>query len=409
MPSTAPITVMPIFGTRPEAVKMAPLVNYLKARPDDFQCIVCVTAQHRQMLDQVLEFFQITPDFDLDIMQTGQTLTQITTRALSGLDDVLGEARPDIVLAQGDTTTVLAAALAAAYHKIAFGHVEAGLRTDNRFDPFPEEINRRLTSQLTDLHFAPTAQARANLLREGVAPEAIYLTGNTVIDALHYVTGGGRPGDKVTRRHGDTVTGIQRDEVEGNDPASGRTLLVTTHRRENWGEPLEDIAHALHDIIEQFPDTRLVLPMHKNPVVREPLQRILGEHPRVALIEPPDYLDFVHLMQGAHLILTDSGGVQEEAPALGLPVLVLRRTTERPEGVATGTAQLIGTKREDIVRAASLLLSDQAAYDSMSHAVNPYGDGHACERIADALRYWAGRGARPADFSPGTVPSGTSS
>jgi UDP-N-acetylglucosamine 2-epimerase (non-hydrolysing) len=379
-----PLVVMPIFGTRPEAVKMAPLVNLLKSRPGEFRCVVCVTAQHRQMLDQVLEAFHIVPDYDLDIMQTGQTLTQVTTRALEGLERVLTEVQPDIVLAQGDTTTVLAAAIASSYQKIAFGHVEAGLRTDNKFDPFPEEINRRLTGQLTDLHFAPTSRARENLLREGISDEKIYLTGNTVIDALkQVVSSGGNSSESSTQ----------------NTENSGlRTILVTTHRRENWGEPLEGIALALHDIVEKFPDTRIILPMHKNPVVREPLQRILGAHPRVELVEPPDYLDFVRLMEGAYLVLTDSGGVQEEAPALGLPVLVMRRTTERPEGVDAGTAKLVGTDREDIVREASALLGDQSAYDAMSHAANPYGDGKAGERIASALLHWAARGERPADF-----------
>jgi len=368
---------MPIFGTRPEAVKMAPLVNYLKARPQQFNCVVAVTAQHRTILDQVLETFRITPDFDLDIMQAGQTLTEITTRALGGLDRVLGELRPDLVLAQGDTTTVLTAAMAAAYHKISFGHVEAGLRTDNKFDPFPEEINRRLTGQLADLHFAPTARAKANLLREGVREEAIYLTGNTVIDALQTVAGASEKRDK--------------------EPGT-RTLLATTHRRENLGAPLEQIALALRDIIEKFSDTRLVHCMHPNPAVREPLQRILGGHERIELIEPPEYFDFVKLMQRADLVLTDSGGVQEEAPALGLPVLVLRRTTERPEGVDAGTAQLIGTERADIVAAASRLLEDASAYRAMSQAANPYGDGRASERIAGAILHWAGRGERPADF-----------
>jgi UDP-N-acetylglucosamine 2-epimerase (non-hydrolysing) len=368
---------MPIFGTRPEAVKMAPLVNLLKSRPEEFRCVVCVTAQHRQMLDQVLEAFHITPDYDLDIMQAGQTLTQVTTRALEGLESVLAEVKPDIVLAQGDTTTVLAAALAASYQKIAFGHVEAGLRTDNKFDPFPEEINRRLTGQLTDLHFAPTSRAADNLRREGIGDDKIYLTGNTVIDALQQVH--------------QAATSTQSESGE-------RIVLVTTHRRENWGEPLEGIALALHDIVEKFTDTRIILPMHKNPIVREPLQRILGAHPRVELVEPPDYLDFVRLMERAHLVLTDSGGVQEEAPALGLPVLVMRRTTERPEGVDAGTAKLVGTDREDIVREASALLGDQSAYDAMSHAANPYGDGQAGERIASAILHWAGRGERPADF-----------
>jgi UDP-N-acetylglucosamine 2-epimerase (non-hydrolysing) len=371
-----PIKIMPIFGTRPEAVKMAPLVNLLKSRPEQFDCTVCVTAQHREMLDQVLEAFHVMPDYDLNIMQSGQSLTQVTTRALEGLEKVLLEARPDLVLAQGDTTTVLAAALAAAYHKTAFGHVEAGLRTDSKFDPFPEEINRRLTGRLTDLHFAPTPLARQNLLDEGIDADSIYLTGNTVIDALQQVTG-------------------ERAKASADGK---RMILVTTHRRENLGEPLEGIAHALHDIVEAFPDTRIVLPMHKNPLVREPLQRILGNHDRVELIEPPDYMDFVKLMEGAHLVLTDSGGVQEEAPALGLPVLVLRRTTERPEGVTAGTAKLVGTDRADIVREASLLLGDQNAYNAMSHAANPYGDGKAGERIAQAILHWAGQADRPAEF-----------
>jgi UDP-N-acetylglucosamine 2-epimerase (non-hydrolysing) len=372
---TLPIKVLPIIGTRPEAVKMAPLVNLLKAQPEHFDVKVCVTAQHREMLDQVMNFFGVVPDYDLNIMQAGQTLTQVTTRALEGLEGVLKDAKPDIVLGQGDTTTVLAASLAAAYGQVAFGHVEAGLRTDNKFDPFPEELNRRLTTQLTDLHFAPTPQSRDNLLRESVPAEKIYLTGNTVIDALLQVA---------------------KERVPAAD--GSRTILVTTHRRENWGEPMQNIAGALHDLLEKFPDTKLILPMHRNPIVREPLQRILGAHPRAELIEPPDYLDFVRLMEKAHLILTDSGGVQEEAPALGIPVLVLRRTTERPEGVSAGTASLIGTDREDIVAAASKLLESSAAYDEMSKAANPYGDGKAGDRIAAALLHWAGHGERPADF-----------
>ena len=370
-----PLVVMPIVGTRPEAVKMAPLINLLKSRPDDFVVKVGATAQHREMLDQVMNAFGVGYDFDLNIMQQGQTLTQVTTRALEGLEPILKEAQPDIVLAQGDTTTVLAASLAAAYQQIAFGHVEAGLRTDNKFDPFPEELNRRLTTQITDLHFAPTAQSKANLLREGVPESKIYLTGNTVIDALLQVAKG--------------------KTQEGGE---GRMILVTTHRRENLGAPLENIIGALHDVLEKFPDTHIVFPMHKNPAVRETVRRILGEHPRAQLIEPLDYLPFVKTMERAHLILTDSGGVQEEAPALGIPVLVLRRTTERPEGVSAGTANLIGTERADIVEAASRLLRDQGAYAEMSHAANPYGDGQAGERIAQALLHWAGRGQRPDDF-----------
>jgi UDP-N-acetylglucosamine 2-epimerase (non-hydrolysing) len=374
-----PIKVMPILGTRPEAVKMAPVINRLKAQPELFDCKVCVTAQHRQMLDQILTAFDITPDFDLDIMQASQTLAGITTRALEGVDKVLAEHQPDLVLVQGDTTTVLAASLAASYHKIAVGHIEAGLRTGNKFDPFPEEINRRLTGQLAELHFAPTSLSVSNLRREGIDERKIYLTGNTVIDALRQVT----------------KTGDGKRETENGS----RVLLVTTHRRENLGEPLEQIALALHDIIEKFPDTRMILPMHKNPAVREVLQRVLGNNPRVELREPPDYMEFVQLMQGAHLVLTDSGGVQEEAPALGLPVLVLRRTTERPEGVDAGTAKLVGTNREDIVREASTLLSDQNAYDAMSKAANPYGDGKACDRIAEAILHWAGHGERPTPFA----------
>ncbi len=375
----APLKVFFVVGTRPEGVKMAPLVNLLRARPDEFSSFLCTTGQHREMLDAVMRSFGIDSyDHDLNIMSQGQTLTQITTRSLEGLQPILELQKPDIVLAQGDTTTVLSASLAAAYQKIAFGHVEAGLRTDNKFDPFPEELNRRLTTQISDLHFAPTEQSRQNLIREGVKSDAIYLTGNTVIDALLQVT---------TRRKGENLNAVE-----------GRTILATTHRRENWGEPLEQIALAFQEILERFPDTNLILPMHKNPVVREPLQRVLGQNSRVRLIEPPDYLEFVRLMEQSHLILTDSGGVQEEAPALGIPVLVLRRTTERPEGVSAGTSTLIGTGREDIVRAASELLGDELAYARMSRAANPYGDGQAGERIAQAILHWAGRAERPADF-----------
>lgn len=375
--SSKPLVVLPIVGTRPEAVKMAPLINLLKSQPQHFKVIVTVTGQHREMLDQVMHgAFGVAYDHDLKIMTQGQSLTQITTRALEGLEPVLRQEQPDIVLAQGDTTTVLAASLAAAYQKIAFGHVEAGLRTDNKFDPFPEELNRRLTTQITDLHFAPTPQSVQNLKCEGVREESIYLTGNTVIDALL----------QVSKQRETASDGL-------------KTILVTTHRRENLGEPLENIALALRDILDAFPDTKIVLPMHKNPAVREVLQRVLGDQERAELIEPLDYLPFVRAMERAHLILTDSGGVQEEAPSLGIPVLVLRRTTERPEGVSAGTARLIGTNRQDIVSAASQLLREPLAYNAMSHAANPYGDGQAGQRIAQALLHWAGRGPRPQDFS----------
>ncbi len=371
-----PLVVLPIVGTRPEAVKMAPLINLLKSQPQHFKVIVTVTGQHREMLDQVMHgAFGVSYDHDLAIMTAGQSLTQITSRALNGLEPVLEREKPDIVLAQGDTTTVLAASLAASYQKIAFGHVEAGLRTDNKFDPFPEELNRRLTTQITDLHFAPTPQSVQNLKREGVKSEAIYLTGNTVIDAL-----------------------LQVSKTRNLSSDGLKTILVTTHRRENLGAPLENIAGALRDILEKFENTKIVLPMHKNPAVREVLQRILGDHPRAELIEPLDYLPFVRAMESAHIVLTDSGGVQEEAPSLGIPVLVLRRTTERPEGVTAGTASLIGTEREDIVAAASRLLSDENSYNAMSHAANPYGDGKSGERIAQAILHWAGRAERPADF-----------
>ena len=375
--SQTPLKVLPIVGTRPEAVKMAPLINLLRSRPAEFDVHLCATAQHREILDQVMNAFGVSYDTDLDIMQQGQTLTQVTTRALTGLEQVLKDVKPDIVLAQGDTTTVLAASLAAAYAQIAFGHIEAGLRTDNKFDPFPEELNRRLTTQITDLHFAPTDQSKRNLLKDGVNEDAIYLTGNTVIDALLQVTNGGQ---KVRETNGK------------------RMILVTTHRRENLGAPLENIVGALSDILARFPDTHIVYPMHPNPAVREVVRRELGDNARVDLIEPLDYLPFVRAMERAHLILTDSGGVQEEAPALGIPVLVLRRTTERPEGVDAGTAHLIGTERADIVAAASKLLGDADAYAAMSHAANPYGDGKAGERIAQAILHWAGRGPKPDDF-----------
>ena len=363
--------VLCVFGTRPDAIKMAPVVLELMRRPAEFAVKVAVTGQHRSMLDQVLSVFEISPDYDLDIMTQGQTLSQVTTRALNGLDPILALEKPDWVLAQGDTTTTFVAALGAFYHQAKFGHVEAGLRTGNKYDPFPEEMNRLLTTRLAALHFPPTPEAAANLEADGVGDSAIVLTGNTVIDALLQVAA--KPY---------TPTDLILSEILA-DPR--RIILVTTHRRENWGEPMARIGSAVRQIIDAFPDTVAVVPWHLNPLVREALTPALTGHPRVKLIEPQDYVPFVKLEQKAALILTDSGGVQEEAPSLGKPVLVLRETTERPEGVAAGTAKLVGTDTALIVAEASRLLSDTGAYAAMARAVSPYGDGLAAKRIADAL------------------------
>ena len=362
-----------VFGTRPDAIKMAPVVLELKRRPAAFDVRVAVTGQHREMLDQVLTVFGITPDFDLNIMTHGATLAQITTRALDGLAPILTQEKPDWVLAQGDTTTTFVAALAAFYQQAKFGHVEAGLRTGNVYDPFPEEMNRLLTTRLTTLHFAPTPDAADNLRVEGISNETILLTGNTVIDALLTA---------AAREYVPDTPAVQEilDETR-------RVVLVTAHRRENWGEPMGRIGEAVRQIVDAHPDTVAVVALHRNPVVRETLLPILSGHDRVRLIEPPEYAPFVKLQQKATLILTDSGGVQEEAPSLGKPVLVLRETTERPEGVAAGTAKLVGTDRARIVAEASCLLDDPAAYAAMAHAVSPYGDGKASVRIADALEH----------------------
>ncbi len=366
-----PQKILAVFGTRPDAIKMAPVVLELLKRKGQFDLRVVVTGQHREMLDQVLSVFGIVPDYDLNIMQPGQTLAEITTRALSGLDPIFAEEKPAAVLAQGDTTTTFVAALAAFYHKAAFGHVEAGLRTGNRFDPFPEETNRLLTTRLAALHFAPTKESADNLLREGVDPKSVFLTGNTVIDALLTTAS---------------------SEFSIDDPAvvkalalPGQVVLVTAHRRENWGAPLNRICCAVRQLVTQLPEINVVFPMHKNPIVRQTVVEVLGGLDRVFLIEPPDYAPFVKLEQKSALILTDSGGVQEEAPSLGKPVLVLRETTERPEGVAAGTAKLVGTDQALIFDEAFRLLTDPAEYDKMAHAASPYGDGSASKRIADAL------------------------
>ncbi|HEY3412254.1 MAG TPA: UDP-N-acetylglucosamine 2-epimerase (non-hydrolyzing) [Armatimonadota bacterium] len=362
-PPSPLLTVMPIFGTRPEAVKMAPVIRELLRYPKLVRVRTVVTAQHREMLDQVLAVFNIVPAVDLNIMAHGQTLSQITTRALSGLDPVIEREKPDIILVQGDTTTVFAASLAAFYHKVAVGHVEAGLRTNNKYDPFPEEMMRRLTGQIADLHFAPTDLSRWNLLQSGVSDERIFVTGNTVIDALLSVAA----------------------KVPDAPPSSRRTILLTAHRRENLGEPMRQVFMALRDVLEKLPDVDLVYPMHRNPQVREVAMEVFGGLERVTLTEPPDYAPFVAMMKAATLIITDSGGVQEEAPSLGKPVLVVRRTTERPEGVTAGTVKLVGVERADVRDAALKLLTDNTAYAQMSQARNPYGDGHAAERIREAL------------------------
>lgn len=370
--TSAPKRVLCVFGTRPDTVKMAPVVHALKRYPQDFTVRVVVTGQHREQMEQALRVFQITPDSDLAIMQHGQTLAQITVRALEGLDAELSSHPADICLAQGDTTTTFVAALAAFYHKVPFGHVEAGLRTGQRYDPFPEEMNRRLTAPLATWHFAPTEQARQNLLREGIAPNTIFVTGNTSIDALLSVAA--QPAT------------FDDPRLKAIVESDRRLILVTAHRRENWGAPMERIARALALLAQRFPDCTIVVAMHRNPIVRQTLQSVLAEVDGVVLVEPLEYVPFVHLMKRATLILSDSGGVQEEAPALGVPVLVLRETTERPEGVEAGTNRLVGTDTETIVAEASRLLNDQEAYARMARAVNPYGDGRAAERIVTILR-----------------------
>ena len=362
--------VLCVFGTRPEAIKMAPVIRELQKQPARADVRVCVTGQHREMLDQVLRLFEIIPDHDLDIMRADQSLTEVTAAALTGLDAVIASERPDWVVVQGDTTTAMAAALVAFYHRVRIAHVEAGLRSWNRAHPFPEEINRRLADDLSNLHFAPTEVARQNLLREGHDGSTVIVTGNTVIDALHWVAGLPAPRD-----------------LEVLIPGNGaRLLLVTAHRRESFGPAMEEICLALRDLATRYGDTvRIVYPVHLNPRVRGPVHHTLGDMRNIALVPPLDYLRFVHLMKRAYLVLTDSGGVQEEAPGLGKPVLVLREVTERPEAVAAGTARVVGTSRERVVGEAARLLDDPAEYARMAHAANPYGDGHAAGRIVTAL------------------------
>lgn len=362
-----PIKVMTIFGTRPEAIKMAPLVLELQKRPDEFESIVTVTAQHREMLDQVLEIFKVTPDYDLNIMKKQQSLAQITTRALEGLDEVMKKTNPDIVLVHGDTTTTFVASLAAFYNQIAIGHVEAGLRTWNKYSPYPEEMNRQLTGIMADLHFSPTEKSKQNLLNENKPEDRIYVTGNTAIDALKTT---------ISNSYSNPILDALGDK---------RLVLMTAHRRENLGSNMKQMFRAIKRLVEKHDDIQVIYPVHLNPVVQETANEILGNDDRIKLIEPLGVVDFHNFASRAHLILTDSGGVQEEAPSLGVPVLVLRDTTERPEGIEAGTLKLAGTEEETIFNLANELLSNDEAYEKMANASNPYGDGHASERIADAI------------------------
>ncbi len=376
--------VLSTFGTRPEAIKMAPVLTELSRFAGAVESRVCVTAQHREMLDQVLDVFGVVPDVDLDVMKDDQAPWEVAAAVLAGLDRVLAAEAPDLVLVHGDTTTTMAASLAAFYRKIPVGHVEAGLRTHDMHYPFPEEMNRVVADDLASFHFAPTAGARANLLSEGVRADSIFVTGNTVIDALLEVAG--RPGTRG------------RPESDG-----GRLILVTAHRRENFGAPLENICRALRDVADAFPDVVVVYPVHMNPNVQRTARAVLGDHPRVSLVPPVSYEDFVRLMARAHIVVTDSGGIQEEAPSLGKPVLVLRNETERPEAVDAGTVRVIGTDRDAVVREVTTLMNDPAAYERMAGAVNPYGDGKAARRIVAAImREMRVPGGEPyEEFAPG--------
>jgi UDP-N-acetylglucosamine 2-epimerase (non-hydrolysing) len=378
------LRVLSIFGTRPEAVKMAPVVHTLAQKPG-LTSLVCVTAQHRQMLDQVLGLFNIHPDVDLNLMQPDQSLANLTAEIFTHLDPVLARLKPDWILVQGDTTTAMASSLAAYYHRIKVGHVEAGLRTSDKWQPFPEEINRRLASVVADLHFAPTDWARQNLLRENIPPEQIIVTGNPVIDALRTVIKL-PPTPEVLEIFKRMDIPYQSNGAENSSPDTPRLILVTAHRRENFGKPLEDICSALKYLAEFYgAGIRIVYPVHLNPNVQVPVHHLLGNIPNIILLDPLDYLPMVHLMKHATLVLTDSGGLQEEAPALGKPVLVMRLVTERPEGVTAGTVCLVGTDPNQIISQTCKLLDDPLAYATMAHAINPYGDGKAAGRIADAL------------------------
>ncbi|MBS6367725.1 MAG: UDP-N-acetylglucosamine 2-epimerase (non-hydrolyzing) [Clostridiales bacterium] len=379
------LKVMSVFGTRPEAIKMAPLVQEL-ARREHVESLLCVTAQHRQMLDSVLEIFHLQPDYDLDIMEPRQTLTTITSKALLGMEKVIEQAKPDLILVHGDTTTTFAGALAAFYHQVPIGHVEAGLRTWDPYSPFPEEMNRTMVADLAALHFSPTRANADNLRRESVLGE-IFITGNTVIDAMQTTV------QEQFR--------FEEELLNTLDFQTRRVVVLTCHRRENYGAPMQQIMQAVKKVVETHPDVEVVYPVHLSPVVRECAFRILGGVPRVHLIDPLDVEQMHNLMARCYLVMTDSGGLQEEAPAMGKPVLVLRRETERPEAIAAGTAKLAGVTEASVLALANELLDDPAAYTKMAKAVNPYGDGHACQRIADAIDWhFQFRAERPADYSP---------
>ncbi|WP_382385358.1 non-hydrolyzing UDP-N-acetylglucosamine 2-epimerase [Ligilactobacillus acidipiscis] len=377
------IKIMTVFGTRPEAIKMAPLIKAMQQRPAEFETITVVTAQHREMLDQVLEIFKITPDFDLNIMHKGQTLNEITTDVLQKLDQVIAEAEPDIILVHGDTTTTFAASVAAFYRQKTLGHVEAGLRTWNKFSPYPEEMNRQMTDVLSDLYFAPTEQSKQNLLQENHPSDQIFVTGNTAIDALH-----------------ETVQKDYHHSALDKIAAENRMILVTMHRRENQGEPMRQVFHAMKEVLDERPDVEIVYPVHLSPAVREVAHEVFADVKRVHLIEPQDVIDFHNLSARSYFIMTDSGGVQEEAPSLGKPVLVLRDTTERPEGVTAGTLKLVGTNHDQVKKEMLNLLDNKDNYQQMAEASNPYGDGHASERILAAIKYhFKAQAKRPEDFN----------
>lgn len=381
-------TIMLVFGTRPEAIKMAPLVKEFQKYPETFKTIVCVTGQHRQMLDQVLQLFEIVPDYDLNIMKQGQDLYDVTARVLTGMRDVLKESQPDVVLVHGDTTTSTAAALAAFYQQIPVGHVEAGLRTHNIYSPWPEEMNRQITGRIATYNFAPTPLSKSNLLREAVAEDSITVTGNTVIDALYWVVNKIKEDNALNAELQNLLAQAGYDVTRLAD--GKKLVLITGHRRENFGEGFINMCTAIRDLTQKYPDVDFVYPMHLNPNVRKPIHEVFGEDlsnlGNMFFIEPLEYLSFVYLMEKSNIVLTDSGGIQEEAPGLGKPVLVMRDTTERPEALEAGTVKLVGTDYDKIVNEVSLLLDDQAHYDAMSKAVNPYGDGLACGRIVNTLK-----------------------